>query len=467
MVRVNMQGNIMNIKTYLDYQVILANQAQPVCFAVRFDAPIASKPRPTPAAFCLVLDRSGSMQGPPLSKAKQAALMAVRHLRPEDYFSLVVFDNEAQVLIPLQPARDKKDQFARIIERIEAGGSTNLTGGWSLGRDEVKKAPEGCSRRLLLLSDGQLNNGIVEPEAVRHIVASGLEKHRIRTSCLGFGDGYNEDLMTVLAQVTSGQFYDADSAEKFPAIFESELQGLQKLVVQNLRVRLKRLEFCDTIEPLGTCPAVQLPDGGTEYAVGDLVSGERRVLVFQLGVLPLPLVNGQPVASLEGERLLQVEIVWDEFGETEIVAQTLAQTVRIQATQDPAEVRLESEVIPWVALQRAGQTIEGATQHMDKGNVAEAVQMIQRNIELLKKYGPAAQIQEAVQQLQNLLAQVETGELSLRERKLSKYRSHSLRKMSSSELWSAQEAAPSFKQPPLPPPPPAAPAGPEQPTESK
>jgi Ca-activated chloride channel family protein len=442
----------MNIKTYLDHEIILANQAQPVCFAIRFDAPTISKPRPHPAAFCLVLDRSGSMQGQPLANARQAAQLAVRNLRPEDHFSLVVFDDQAQVVIPLQSAGDK-DQFLRVISHIEAGGSTNLTGGWALGRDELKKAAQGCSRRLLLLSDGQLNQGIVEPEAVRRVVASGLENQGIRTSCLGFGESYNEDLMTSLSQVTGGQFYDADSPERFSAIFESELEGLQKLAVQNLRVRFHRLEFCETVQLLGNSPIVPLPDGGTEITVGDLVSGENRILCFELGVLPLPWVGGQPVVSLKGEQLLQVEILWDEIGEAEITSRTFAQTVRIQATQNAAEITQTAEVIPWVALQKAGQTIDEVTKRMDTGRIEAAVALLQQTIASLKKYGSVAQVSEAVLQLENLLAQVETGELSLRERKLHKYRSHSYRKMSSSELWSASEPAPSFKPPPKTPPP--------------
>ena len=86
--------------------------------------------------------------------------MAVRNLRPEDNFGLVIFDDEAQVIIPFQPAV-KKEGFLRVIESIEVGGNTNLTGGWMLGRDELQKAPECDSRSLLLLSDCLLNRGVV------------------------------------------------------------------------------------------------------------------------------------------------------------------------------------------------------------------------------------------------------------------------------------------------------------------
>jgi len=395
------------------------------------------------------------MAGPPLEKAKQAAKLAVRNLRPDDQFSLITFDDEAQVLLPAQTTADK-DFLLRAIDSIHSGGSTNLTGGWSLGRDELKKSQADASRRLLLLSDGLLNRGIVEPDTVRRIVGAGLESHGIRTSCLGFGDSYNEDLMTALAQATSGQFYDADSPETLPAIFESELDGLQKIAVQNLRVRVRPLDFCDGIQPLGQYQAVSRPDGWSEYFIGDLASAENRVVCFALRALPLPAVQGKPVVSLAGEQLLELELLFDEITETEITSRAHNQIVRIQATQNPDEVRRKDEVIPWVALQRAGKVLDQLTGLMDAGNFPAAILSLQEAIAALKSYGPDAPVGEAIQQLEATLKRIQSGEWSLRERKMSKYRSHSYGRMSSRELWSAGEQAPSFKQPP-PPPPPAAP----------
>jgi Ca-activated chloride channel homolog len=223
----------MRIETHLDYQTILANHACPVHFAIRFQADSVSQPRSQPAAFCLVLDRSGSMAGQPLACAKDAAKVAVRNLRMEDQFALVVFDDEAQTIVPMQ-AVTNKDAVVQCIEGIQSGGSTNLTGGWMLGRDQMRTSASGATRRLLLLSDGQLNVGIVEPLAVRQVVASGLEQDSIRTSCLGFGSSYNEELMAEMARVTNGQFHDAGSPEKFPAIFNSEPDGLQRLTDRSL-----------------------------------------------------------------------------------------------------------------------------------------------------------------------------------------------------------------------------------------
>ena len=132
----------MTLHTYLDYQVILANQGQTVCFAIRFEEPRLAKPRPHPAGFCLLLDRSGSMSGQPLAMAQQASQVAVRNLRPADQFGLVVFDSEAPVLIPLQPAA-QKEQFLNVIAQTDLRGSTILTAGWALGRDGLKNCKRG------------------------------------------------------------------------------------------------------------------------------------------------------------------------------------------------------------------------------------------------------------------------------------------------------------------------------------
>ena len=302
--------------------------------------------------------------------------------------------------------------------------------------------------------------GIVEPPLVEKIVADGLEKAGVRTSCLGFGEHYNEDLMTQLAQVTGGHFYDADSAERFPAIFSSELEGLQKTVVQNLRLRLRRLDFCELINPLGNYPAVNLPTGWAEYSVGDLVSAESRVVCFELGVLPLPWLDGRPVASLQGEQLLEMQVQFDEIGESEITSRIVSQIIRIQATQDANEVRQKAEVVAWVAMQKAGQVMDETTRRMDARKLQEAVVGLQNAIAALKAYGPEQQIAEAIQKLERLRQIIEVDGWTARERKSSRYLSHSYRQMSSHELWSGPDAAPSFKKPPAPPTAPITPAPP-------
>ena len=106
---------------------------------------------------------------------------------------------------------------------------------------------------------------------------------------------------------------------------------------------------------------MKLPDGRIEISLGDLVSEESATVVLELKVLPLPLLpGGEPVATLEGEALLGLEILWDDLAGPEVRSLTHLQTVRILPTQDPADVIVNEDVIPAIAAQRAGFASDAA-----------------------------------------------------------------------------------------------------------
>lgn len=61
-------------------------------------------------------------------------------------------------------------------------------------------------RKILLLTDGHLNTGITEPDRVEALTRAGMENDEIRTSCLGFGDGYNENILAAMSKVGQGNY---------------------------------------------------------------------------------------------------------------------------------------------------------------------------------------------------------------------------------------------------------------------
>ncbi len=443
----------------LDYETVLCGRAEVVHLALVFQAEKQASARQTPFAFGLVLDNSGSMAGRPLEYAKSAAAMVLKHLREDDRFGLVVFSDSARTIIPLQAAANKAPLQAAIA-RIREEGSTNLTAGWMLGRDEVAKAPANVPRKLLLLTDGHLNQGIIEPAQVRQIVGSGLEKEQIRTSCLGFGDGYNEDLLDQLSKVAAGALHDAASPEKFPAIFRQELESLLALSAQNLRVRVRKLHYCSGVGVLSDYPMVALPEGGVEIAVGDLVSEEQRVLVLALEVLPIPpMPDGTPAASIEGEALLEVEIAYDELTETGITSKTEQRTIRLLAVQDPAEVRVNARVVEWVAAQEVGHTISEAIAERDRGDLDAVRRRLQATKEKLERYDCAESTGQAIENLKVFEESSENWDA--RTRKTS--RSYSSRSRRTSSYFTAEPLI--DQQPPTPPPPPGKVDKPGEPDE--
>ena len=441
----------MKIQAHLDHSTILANQGCPVHLALELTAPFAEAGERRPMAFCAILDRSGSMAGRPLAHAKAACEGIIRNLRASDQFALVTFDDTAEVVLPMATVRDK----ARAIEtvrRIQDRGCTNLCAGWMLGRDELRKTEHTAARRTLLLSDGLLNRGIIDQPEVSRIVCDGLERSQIRTSTLGFGDCYDENLLETLATGSGGNFYDANSPEKLPAIFESELEGLQRTACQNVRVRVRKLDFCETWSLYASFRSVHLPDGRVEISLGDLTSDESATLAFHLDVLPLPLLpDGTAAATLEGERLLELEILWDDLTSLALASRTHTQTIRILQTQDPADIRLNEDVIPAVATQCAGLAVDKATQAANENRVQEAILILKQALEKIRSFGSESKAADGIQALESLLQTLEIhGGLDARSSKASKFRSSHMRKMKSMASWTLDEQAPSYSKNPLP-----------------
>lgn len=436
----------MRIDCRLDYSTVLANQGRPVHLAISLQAERATGEQRRPMAFCVVLDRSGSMAGDPLQNAKVACKTVVRNLRETDEFALVIFDDRAEVVIPMQRIADKAAATS-AIHAVRERGSTNLTAGWMLGRDEVAKTPQDTARRVLLLSDGLLNVGITNPQEVGRIVADGLERGRVRTSTLGFGDQYDETLLERLATSSGGNFYDANSAEKLPAIFSAELEGLQKTAAQNVRLRFRKLTFCENWQALASYRSVPLPDGRTEFALGDLISQESVTLIFQLEVLPLPLLpDGSAAASLEGEALVELEILWDDLTGREIKSCSHLQTVRIQATQNPEDVKVNVDVIPSVASQLTGKAMDESLREIALGREAEALQILRNAVSQLKGLGAGERVTQSLSKMEEMIRQIEGGGMDARTSKSHRFTSSHLRKMKSHAMWTLDEQAPDYSQ---------------------
>ena len=79
----------------------------------------------TPLNLCLVIDRSGSMQGPKLEAAKESARATAEVLSPNDYIAVVAFDSEAQIFV--HPTRaSNKMRISNDIARLQSGGGTGV-----------------------------------------------------------------------------------------------------------------------------------------------------------------------------------------------------------------------------------------------------------------------------------------------------------------------------------------------------
>jgi Ca-activated chloride channel family protein len=193
--------------------------------------------RRAPINVALVLDRSGSMSGTPLEAAKEAAGRFASFLTPQDRLSVVVFDDGVDTIFGPAPGGDPS--AAEAISRVFPGGSTNLSGGWLKGRTLVEKAKVEGTNRVVLLTDGQANVGVVEPAKLVGL-AQRAQSRSVSTTCVGFGANFNEDLLEQMARAGGGNYWYVEADDQMAGIFEGEIEGLVALAAQNVDIEVSR-----------------------------------------------------------------------------------------------------------------------------------------------------------------------------------------------------------------------------------
>jgi Ca-activated chloride channel family protein len=210
---------------------------------VRLQAP----PQPDTAAersplnLAIVLDRSGSMSGQPLEEAKRCASFVIDRLGPKDRTSVVVYDNEVTLLVPSTVVTDKERLHA-AIRRVDSGGMTNLHGGWLKGAEQASPhiAADTVSR-VILLSDGQANEGLTDVDTIAQQCAK-LAEAGVSTSTYGLGRDFNEDLMIQMARAGQGNSYYGRTAEDLMDPFQEEFDLLAALYAKQVRLSLSSPE---------------------------------------------------------------------------------------------------------------------------------------------------------------------------------------------------------------------------------
>ena len=220
---------------------LLAGHDNTLEVLVRIQAPDAPAelPQRSPLHLSLVIDRSGSMSGKPLAEAQRCAEFVLDGLLPTDRLSLVVYDDGVDTLVPAVPVADGREVIRRAIRQIADGGSTNLHGGWHQGVVTLLPyvSPKTVSR-VILLSDGCANAGLVDPQAIwaQCVEFAGAG---IGTSTYGLGSGFNEDLMIGMARSGHGTSYYGESADDLMDPFREEFDLLNALCARRLRLEIE------------------------------------------------------------------------------------------------------------------------------------------------------------------------------------------------------------------------------------
>ena len=191
-----------------------------------------------PLDLALVIDRSGSMSGDPLKAALESSVRIIQGLRSDDRIAVVTFDDHVQVVQPLVAVGDAHDLVNRV-RLIESGGSTALFDGWQEGVKQlapfVKKER---IARVILLTDGQANHGLVDEAKIFEHVAKAAGAS-ITTSTVGLGHGFNETLLTGMAKAGEGAANFGQTADDLSEAFEEQFAILSNSFLRQVKITVQ------------------------------------------------------------------------------------------------------------------------------------------------------------------------------------------------------------------------------------
>lgn len=273
--------DILHLKVEPEQTRLLAGADREIVVKIDLTSPDAKKTRRNPLNIAVVLDRSGSMAGAKIEKARQAAALVVDQMTSRDTFSLIAFDTQVEVIVPAQRV-DDKEAIKSQIERIRPRGSTAIYAAVDRGASELQKHLSGDRiNRVLLLSDGLANVGPHTPRELRRLGET-LAQRGVSVTTIGLGDDYNEELMSGLAEASDANYYYVRDTEKLPEIFAKELGSLLAVTAREIRIEITCPEG---VEPIGLIGRPEKFDARRGIVhLDSLSAGQNRSLLLRCRV---------------------------------------------------------------------------------------------------------------------------------------------------------------------------------------
>lgn len=313
----------------------------------------------TPREVMLVIDRSGSMDGPPLAQAKAVASAILDTLSDRDSFNIVAFASgvEAMSDTPVRGDRAGKQRGLDYLKILQSGGGTEMEQGVSRmlttspGSDRI--------RVVYFLTDGFVGNDDVVVGAAKRFLGT----NRIFT--VGIGSAPNRSLLDRLAGAGRGfasYLTLTESAEKlakdlvlksaYPYMTDVQVDW-GGLAVEELTPAMIPDVYAG--QPLIVTGRYKRP-GNAVIKVSATTAGQRVTIPIQV-TLP-PINNFEPVASLWARRKIET-----------LMAVADEQDVRQPVTELGLRFHLVTEYTSFVAVDRTRVISNGKIRVVEQPSV--------------------------------------------------------------------------------------------------
>lgn len=342
-------------------KLFAAGREQTADLLVRITAPesVNSAKRPL-LNLSLVLDRSGSMQGEKIARARAAAAYCVDQLLPQDRVSVVIFDDAIDLLVPSQMVEDR-EAIKRTFTRIHSRNSTALHEAWVRGGRQVSEhLTPSAINRVLLITDGLANVGETNTDRIVS-QARALAEREVSTSTIGIGSDFNEDLLIPMAESAGGNAWHVKEPSDMERIFATELEGLIAQVGHTVSLGLTPSDGVTVQDVMNDFDVTHTG----RYKLPNMMGGSVIDVVVRIKLPARPA--GQKFHALD------LRLAWNPQNDSSNRREVLTESVMVEfAYEDEARHSPDERVTKAIQLLMAARARREAMEQLDQGNITEA-----------------------------------------------------------------------------------------------
>jgi Ca-activated chloride channel homolog len=244
----------------------------------------------SPRRLVILLDRSGSMQGMPLTQASRAIEACLGALSETDLFGLAAFDDNVEVCHPhlLAGTRENRERAHTFLGTIYARGGTQLARGFQKAAELLA----GGGGDVLILTDGQV-------AGTEQILAEARQTNT-RLHCMGIGSASQDRFLALLARETGGvsRFVTARDRVDLPTV--DLFASIGRPVASGLKAQ-GNIEPAPPASVFAGTPVLLFGDGGRIEVTWD---GGRSLALPMESAMETAMETNDTVWLLQGARLI-------------------------------------------------------------------------------------------------------------------------------------------------------------------
>ncbi len=284
-----------------------------------------AKPRET----IFVIDNSGSMEGPSMAQAKDALLLGLDKLGPQDHFNVIRFDDTFDVLFRDAVLADKEhlDQARLFVRSLSANGGTEMIAPLKAALIDANANDRKVLRQIVFITDGAVGN---EQEMFATIAQ---QRGRSTLFMVGIGSAPNSYLMTRAAEMGRGTFTFIGDVAQVKSRMDELFTKIGQPVVTGLEAKLP--------ETTAVLSPSQLPD---------LYRGEPVLMMVEAKVLSGDLVIGGQIGETPWRVTLPLSAAAEGKGISKLWAHRKVAEIETAATLGQLDAEAANKQVLQVAL---------------------------------------------------------------------------------------------------------------------